>query len=417
MQFFFVRYDALLSLPHKQKQLKGLTDEEWNQREAPLEKIYCGFIAWEHIQAQGVIGKDNALVLSSNAIRAELLPHRITPYASHLNLITQLKSIMAKRQVGELFPGLRIALMNGTGTMLGDTVVGSSILERVVGSLQENGIEIIVDVFTAWNARPGVEDLWRRISYIHAVFDSSPTIMELQVYDAYWDFSSLLCLEGYASEHFGDFYLNHFGVNPDTQSHIYKLPKVQINGSFLAEARGCLQEKTGDFKFVFLQSQASTEARSIPDAFLVKLIKRLARIPNIRVLITSPHPKGLTNFERSQIIDLSSWTENNLDRYFALITLSDYVISVDTLALHLAMGAQKPGVGLFSLSDPNIRLKYSPQIEGILILNGEELPYWNKHKHDEQWAHYKPAYESAWDKIDLDVMVEKVKSGIRVSSN
>ena len=104
--------------------------------------------------------------------------------------------------------------MNGTGTMLGDTVVGASVVLHIYNYLCSKGVNLEIDVYCAWNARPGVEDIWRQTPGIRNVFDSSPTIAKLREYDAYWDYSNLLRMEGYSTEHFGDFYFNHFGVNP-----------------------------------------------------------------------------------------------------------------------------------------------------------------------------------------------------------
>lgn len=405
MQFFFVKSDVLLRLPHKQKQLLGLSQEEQNKGEVPLKKIYCGSISWEHLEAQNILGKDNALVLASSAIRPELLPHRITSYAPGADLVAQLRVLVAKRQASRLPPSLRIALINGTGTMLGDTLIGSSVLEQILGYLKTQGFEITVDVYAAWNARLGVEELWRRNPLIHKVHDSSPTIKELQAYDAYWDYSELLIMPSFGLLHHADFFYLHFGINPNTVSDRLKLVKYRINRLQFEKVREYLDEKTNNLPVIFLQFQASTPARSIPEPVFVQILKRLARMPQIKVVITSRYPKGLSNFERSQIINLSSYTEKNLERYFAVITLSNYVITVDTLALHLAAGARKPGIGLFSISDPALLLKYSPQIKGLLIPNAKELPYWNKHKHDANWELHKGAYEKAWEDLDLPTVI------------
>jgi hypothetical protein len=57
MQFFYVKQDVLISLPHKQKKILGVSEIDVANGSIPLSRIYCGFIAWEHIGAQQQIGK------------------------------------------------------------------------------------------------------------------------------------------------------------------------------------------------------------------------------------------------------------------------------------------------------------------------------------------------------------------------
>ena len=418
MQFFFVKNDVLLKLPHKQKQLFGVSEEQQNKGKASTEKIYCGSIAWECLDAQKILGKDNALFLVNSAIKQELLPYQITPYANGADLVAQLKTLIAKRQKSGLPTSLRIALINGTGTMLGDTLIGSSVLEHILEYLKTQGFVIEVDVYAAWNARPGVEDLWRRNPMIRTVYDSSPTIKALQAYDAYWDYSELIIMPSFGLLHHADFFYLHFGVNPNAVSDGLKLVKYRVKKHEFENVKEYLKEKSKGLPVVFLQAQASTPARSIPDCVLVPLLKTLAREQSIKVVMTSPYPKGLTNFERAQIINASMLTENHLERYFALVTLSDYVITVDTLALHLAAGAKKPGLGLFSITDPALLLKYSPQIKGLLIPNAQKLPYWNKHKHDDQWGKHQGLYGKAWEALDLPrVIKDHVNQFVQSSKN
>jgi ADP-heptose:LPS heptosyltransferase len=111
-------------------------------------------------------------------------------------------------------------------------------------------------------------------------------------------------------------------------------------------------------------------------------------------------PEGLED-HHEQILCCDEFTRHAIDRYLALISLADRVMTVDSLALHVAMGLNKQGNAYFSLSPPEIRLRYAPQINGYLIPDAQALPYWGKHKSDEAWSEYSALYEQAWERLEV----------------
>lgn len=405
MRYYYVKQGVRLSLPHKTKDILPVAPEALAADQLPFERIYCGYVPWEYIEAQKSIGKDNACMVKPEALES-FLPLRIQGFSLAGDIVTQLQGVLASK--GSAKPvRLRCALINGTGTMLGDTVIGASALEHVIRYLQSRGIELDIAVVAAWNARPGVEVLWQKVPGIQQVFDSSITLAQLRQYDFVWDFSDLMLLPGIESMHFGDFYFHYLGMDPGLIDAGVKLPTYRMSRTDFEKTRELLAKVSDGKPLVFFQAEASTFARSVPNDVFASALKELARDKDVKVVITSAFPKGLSNFERSLIINLSAWTQSSLDRYFAAISLCQYVISVDTLSMHIAMAGQKPGLGLFSISEPAIRLKYSPQIEGLLIPNAQELPYWNKHKHDDQWTKHQAAYLAAWEELRLEEVIQR----------
>lgn len=405
MQYFYVKHDVKLVQAWKEKDLLGLTAAEILNNQIPLTKIYCGNIGWEHLKAQQLIGADNVCLINSEIIAPDLLPYCVQGFSDAGDLITQLQPVLSQKSNQS---GIKLALINGTGTMLGDTVLGASVLVHVANHLRSIAITPEIDVYCAWNARPGVEGIWEQVPGIGKDYGASLTIAELRKYDAFWDYSHLLNMKGYSSEHFGDFYFNHFGINPAQVDPRFKLPSVRVNKQAFTETKVELERQSAGKRLIFIQPEASTKARSMPEAFLVKLIKHLVKNDGFKLVIAGDLPKGLSNFDRKQTINLMEFTKDNLDRYMSAIALSDYVISVDTLALHVAMGCNKPGIGLFALSEPAIRLKYSPQIRGVLIPNAPSLKYWGMHKSDDCWLDYFHHYNDAWNMISLPALIADI---------
>lgn len=412
MQYFFTKQDVKLELPHKVKEILSPSIDQLTHHQIPTDRIYCGFVAWEIIQTQEKIGKDNVVTIPENQIDSNLLPLKLQAYSDGGDLTQQLASIVnanSKKHTGQHRRQFRIALMNGTGTMLGDTIVGASVIELVAQHLLRLGVSIEIDIVLAWNSRPGGEKVWKRTPNVRQVFESSITVAALNEYDAYWDFSHLLRMSGYSTEHFGDFYFDHFGLDPRKIPDQFKLPIIRVNEREYAATCRFIQNYTIGAITIFLQAEASNPARSMPEDFLVKLIKALIKHLNCKIVLTRDLPKGLTNFENKHLLNAKNWTQNNLDRYISTAVAADAFVSVDTLALHVAMGCKKPGVGLFSLSPPEIRLKYSPQILGILIPNAQKLAYWEKHKSDQRWELAKKDYDMSWDQIEIATIIKKLQ--------
>lgn len=413
MQFFYVKKDATLSLPHKSKALKAPNADQLAANAISVDSVYGGFVAWEIIHAKRLIGDENVVGLSSSQMPKSLNSNQLKSYADEGSLVLQLAERVASN-TGDASNPYRIALVNGTGTMLGDTVIGASIVEYVAARLKAQGLHVQIDVVLAWNARPGCEIVWKRVPCVHQVFESSVTVAQLQSYHAYWDFSQLLKLPGYDSKHFADFYLNQFGIDSAETPDKFKLPRVRVAKNAYLETKGLFQEFAGGQPIVLIQAEASNPARSMPETFLLKLLKHLVKHLGSKIVLARELPGGLDADEISHIQSVAAWTKDNLDRYLAVVAAADFVITVDTLALHVAMGCQKPGVGLFSLSKPDARLKYSPQINGILIPEAEKLAYWNKHKSDELWAEQAASYERAWSALKIQQIMQPLQTFLKL---
>lgn len=405
MQFYFVKQDIELVLKHKRKPLRAVPTEFLEKKQAPLDRVYCGNIAWECIAAKRLIGESGVYILQEAEVPAALETKRLEAYTSGRSIKEQLQALRPAAAQGPW----RLALVNGTGTMLGDTIVGASVVEHVVNHLRDQGISVTVDVYLAWNARPDVPKIWNKVSGIKTVFESSPTVSELLSYDGFWDYSRLLAMPGFESLHRADFYFGHFGIDPAKVHNRYKLPLVRVNRKPFEQTQLVFKERRKSRPIVWVDPYASTPARSMPTGFFLKLLKQLASGGNLALATAAPLPKSTPEALRRIIIDLSTWTQGDLDRYISALALADVVVCVDTLGLHLAMGCAKPGVALFAVSSPDQLLKYSPQISGRLIPNAMELPYWGRHKGDERWGEWEQAYEEAWNRLNLSDIVKAVE--------
>ncbi len=403
MQFFYVTKDVTLRYGNRELVLTAPPKELLDRNSLSPAHVRCGFIAWEAIKAREALGTvDAAVILPSHHELLRFLPPMIASSASGGCLFKQLEAIAAGRPAEKRSAPIRIALVNGFGTMLGDNLIGVSALEQALSLYKEKyETPIEVHAFLAWNAIPGAEVILARSPVITYVQAHSATLDELRSFDAYWDFSSLLTMSGYDSVNFQDFYLDHLGIDPSLVGSDRKIPSVRVTKSALKEAQEHLAYRAVKRPLIFMQFKASTDARSVPSVVAEKLVRMVLDHTDSTILCAQTDWLGSHSESSGRVVNLGDWTVGNLDRYVSLLALSDLVVSVDTLALHIAMGLRRPGLGLFALSRPELRLTYAPNIDGFLIPGAETLPYWGKHKGDSKWESLKGFYVTAWNNLDI----------------
>lgn len=408
MEYFYVKNNVIVQLPHKRRELFSPPQDALATLQIPIKNIYCGNIGWEVIHARQTVGEDGAVILPINSEIQRLLPPAIISWSDGHDLVIQIQNIIRARPDEKHHEPIKLALLNGVGTMLGDTLVGSSAVEIAIRQLNEAVGAVEVHAVLAWNARPGTENILARSPAISNVQGYSITLDDLCGYDAYWDFSTLLRMEGYNSVPLIDFYLNNLGIDARSVNPVEKLPVLRLPTALVLEAKSILAEISQGRKVVLIQGLASTPIRSMPDTFFAQLINDVLRETDASVLLTQPLPDGLSNNYPDRIIHLEGWCRPSTDHYLALVIAADALISVDSLAIHAAMAIQMPGVVIFTTLNPELRLAYAPQLTGVLIPDASVLSTWGKHKIDDNWPNEQASYHQAWEALDRRVVVNKI---------
>lgn len=413
MQYFYVKNNVTLQLPHKQRQLCPPSPDQLATQQIPIKNVYCGNIGWEVIHAKQILGEDAVVMLPDTPEIQRLLPPLLNPWSVGGDLAVQVQNIIRARPEAKSHQPIRLALLNGVGTMLGDTLVGSSALEIALPQLTEAVGTIEVHAILAWNARPGTEHILERSPAVSYVQGHAITLENLCHYDAYWDFSTLLRMEGYNSVPLIDFYLNNLGIAPASISPTDKVPVLRLPTALVLEAKSMLAKISQNRKVILIQGQASTPLRSMPDAFLAQLINDLLKATDACVLLTQPLPDGLSTNYPERIIHLEDWCRLSTDHYLALVIASHALISIDSLAIHAAMAAQIPGVAIFTTLSPSLRLAYAPKLSGMLIPEAATLSTWGKHKTDDHWPNEQLAYNQAWAAMDRHSIINELQCKMR----
>lgn len=380
--------------------------------------LYTGPLFWDIWQIQQSFGKDSVVTLPLDRVPDGVLPLRILPYAFAGDVSVQLSNHLAQRGLLPLHRPLRLVLFNGTGTMLGDTLVGLTAFKAVINSIRKVFPDIETQAVLAWNARPGVESIVQRCPDVQHIHQQAITLHEFCKFDAYWDFSALLALPGYNTIPLVDYYLQNLGVDPVTLPASEKVPALALDAELCSKARELLQSITASAPCILIHAQASNPLRSMPDAALICLLETLLESTRWRyVAVLNSLPSTIPIELRKRIIDLSEWSSRSINHFFAIMACMEALVTVDTLAVHAAAALRLPGVAVFSTIDPDLRVAYSPNLTGIRIPGAHDLPAWGRHKSGDDWPGMEAVYESAWLQMDWQTVLAALDHKIALNNS
>ncbi len=309
----------------------------------------------------------------------------------------------------------RIALINGFGANLGDALVGASAFRLVYEILQKSLGSVSCDILYGMQGYK-TQFIWENAGCIERVLYAEISVEEFCHYDAYFDCSQFISEENYNKLPTFDWVLYFSGLDPKEFAPEQKRLSLQLLHTDISSAANSVATTNKNDKKqlkILFSPLASVTLRSIPVATYKRLMSELLGQNSDFTLIID-HPK--VEFEpHPRIVFAEDILSAN--KFSALISLCDGVISVDSFALHLSDAFSVPCVALHS-STPKELYPYYPFYDGVELENMKELPAFRKPKVEEkEWENIKADYEAAWEKIDAKTIALKLRKMIEKRAN
>lgn len=287
----------------------------------------------------------------------------------------------------------RIALVGGFGFNLGDMMMGATAWRIVLPVLRAALGSVGASVLMGPLAHPVIAELIGHESGIDDVQLMSPSLQDFSRYDAFFDFTGLVTLPRFHEGPALDWVLWWLGLAPEEVPASAKRNRLRLPAPALAWARGRLAERPG--QRVMFVWRASTPLRSIPDDIAVHLASDLLDAAPAITLVTE-RALGLAH---PRLLDLGAETDSAA-RMMALVAEVDGLLTVDSLAPHVADAAEVPTVMLLN-SFPAARFPFYPNMRTIVPPGMDALPGWNTTKvADELWDGMREDYARAWSGVD-----------------
>lgn len=310
----------------------------------------------------------------------------------------------------------RIALVNGLGINLSDTLIGMTAMRRVVKTLAEFLPSFSVDVLLGPAMGPAVSELITMEPWVEQVFFHGPSMQELSRYDAIFDTTDLYSLPGYNEKTPIDWYLWWFGLDAQAVPAAEKRNRINLDQPLLENVTNVMRygpqaptsvETAKAAKRVFFATRAAMPLRDFPAAHAACLVTQiLEKDPNIYLVIDQP-----LGINHARVLDMDEHI-NSPEAFKALIASVDAVIGVDSYALHLADASATPSVHLFSTL-PSDWYHYYPYTKGLCIPGAENLPAFMQFRIDANvWQGMEEQYNEAWGQLQADEVLKALQESI-----
>lgn len=299
---------------------------------------------------------------------------------------------------------LRLALVNGFGANLGDSLTGATALRVLLRELRNYLPSFSMDVLLGLDSHPDLCDLLRVGPEIEREYWGSITLSDFARYDAYFDFSGLISYPRYYDLPAVDFCLWWLGLDPDQVAPADKRNHLHVTASAREEVAHLLAPLQRPL--LLFNHKASVPLRSFPEQQALSFISALrAQAPEYTIVLNH----ALAHAD-PRVVDLSG-SITTVERLKALVGQVDGVLTVETFALHLADACAVPTV-VFVASTPVMNsVRNYPHCTGMQLPGAESLPGWRQAKvAKEQWPTMAQAYEAAWAQVSATEALQHLRA-------
>jgi len=238
-----------------------------------------------------------------------------------------------------------VHVMNGMGVALGDSIIGLSALHWLSRTTGRT-----FHVYRASEAPAYVEELYKLASWLGNIYYLPVPFDHVRREDGVViDIGDIVNWPEFEQMPMIDFFLWALGVEPET------VPVHAKTNAWLREVTLPMQP-SGE-EYLYFCPVASTALRSMPRALWVDTVERIWQ--RYRIPIVGPadilHPAY--RCIAAEMPDTAS--------FLACVARAAAVVTVDSAALHVAAGFDKPTLAMFNTIDPQLRMAYYPRCTSL----------------------------------------------------
>lgn len=328
------------------------------------------------------------------------------PHDKHLVLDKQLSFLCKNNPSKKHF---KIAIINGYGANLGDSMIGATAMRAVSKVLAEYLKNYSIDLYMNIFANRTQLKILENEPCISNVNFHSLDFQTFCQYDAYFDFSNILNLPNYTKIPTVDWFLWWFGLNPSNIDDRQKRnKKLTVDMDIKNTITKLLAPYDGN-KMIFFNPRASVPLRSCPFEIASNIANKILKY-NKQIYLISDLPLEVKNKRFINLYD----SIDTAEKFIALVSLMDGLISVNTFSAHLSDAFSIPSV-IIDTSLPSLSTKYYPYVYDMLIPNAKSLPGWLKFKNisNAEYEKMRDEYEIAWENLDIEDIMQNLAEKIK----
>lgn len=291
----------------------------------------------------------------------------------------------------------RIAIVNGFGTNLGDSLQGATALRVVAGYMRKRLPGVSFDLMLGPGTSAAAADFIRHVPGVERVRWSGIPLSDFELYDGYFDFSELLSLPRYHEMQPVDWYLWWMGLEPELIHPSEKRNRLVVRHDAFHAVKRALGSVGG--KKIFFSRRASVPLRSFSEKEAGDFVRSLLELDESLVVVV----EYALDVEHPRLLDFTGVIDTT-EKLKAMMVLVDGAIVIDSLPLHLSDAAALSTVVISSSMPVDRLVRYYPHASGLLIPDAESLPGWGQPKITDPaaWDSMSEAYARAWGELQAE---------------
>ncbi len=321
---------------------------------------------------------------------------RISGLAKADDTFLQQRKETLKKQISRINKNkIHIALINGLGAGIGDTVAGLTALRNACNLIAGNHKHVTMDVIIGNKLHARLSDIYNGTDIIGRVRTLPITLYDLLRYDAFFDTGGLAHRRDFSKLPMVDFFHKVLGMDYRKMPGKFKRNHIDIDGDInpaLMESFAWLRAQGK--KLLLFHPTASTDLRSIPNSEIPRIIDDLASTGRYQIISATP-----IDYSHDNLTDLSNQSRKLSDLIF-IIRNMDGILTVDTCIYHIADCFDIPTIVWFTSIEPELRVKYYPYVKGVLLDGARELDLYSRHI-SKPGDNLEPVYR-LWGGVDIN---------------
>lgn len=297
------------------------------------------------------------------------------PARSQNGVVTPRKTANLEKQISRLRKNeINVAILNGMGTGIGDTLAGLTALAITRKFLERKFKKVNMDALIGPQCFESVAPVYAQSPVVDTVRPLPITLADLWQYDAFFDTGSLMHREDADRLPYVDFFLKQFGIDYWKIEPARKRNNIYLNKEIVDELDSDIGILKNDGrKLLLFHPTASGDLRSIPEKRIAETMEEIIANSDYRIITVVPIP-----FQHERVTSLTEKSKS-FQHLCAIVSRMDAIVTVDTSIYHIADAFNVPALVLFTTIDPGLRVKYYPTVKGMLLAGARESGYFGRH--------------------------------------
>jgi len=297
-----------------------------------------------------------------------------------------------------------LAILNAMSNAIGDHLIGMQAFdyfqEKLRGLMPDAEIDISFYQLNPYRVA-SITKQWKG-KYQH-LYLLPNRLEKLVCHDTFIDLGTLLLRDNFGSQPMIDFFFEALSIDPKTVPDERKRIKFRLNEDAVKQARKIFNTIRARGRPILLFHRTSTSPiRQISVARARTFVREI--IKNSDYFVVSA---DRLEYQNNRFMDLSRYSQT-IDDFATIISQVDAAITVDTATYHIGDAFDIPTVVLFTIINPEYRIKYYPFTEAIM-LEEEGGKLYGRHKaaKEKEKAMEEIAYvEEKWANLKVTDVLE-----------